>query len=158
MKSTAMKKAIAEIETTIRESGYSSAHDFHRRSGVGVAYQTVIRMFDPRHETPPSVPTLVEVAYYAGCSPDQIGDILIRIGDRFWHKLIVPGRYTKRNLKMMIIDNCHECNNIAIGEDGDGNRKYVCGVTCLDVADYDADFMSKPGFPDDCPLKDYIVV
>ncbi len=87
MKPTKILDAARTIEKRMMAS-YENPYDFHRRSGVSVAYYTIVRFLDPNHDKPPSIPTLIEIAHYAGMSNDEISNILESIGDNFWHKLI----------------------------------------------------------------------
>lgn len=88
MKPKQIQNAMLKIEATMKNNGYENAFDFHKRSGVGVAYYTIVRMFDPKFEKAPSLPTIIEVAYYSGMKPAAIKEILENIGDTFWTKLI----------------------------------------------------------------------
>ncbi|OQY18129.1 MAG: hypothetical protein B6I36_07655 [Desulfobacteraceae bacterium 4572_35.1] len=104
MKSPEVKKAMVLIEQAFKRSGYENAYNFHKRSGVGVAYYTIVRMLDPAYPKPPSIQTVIEVAYYAGCKPEEIKQILISMGDKFWHKLLADPTHAMSCRELALVD------------------------------------------------------
>lgn len=55
-------------------------------------------------------------------------------------------------LKILILSNCHDCNQI--GTNGVSKSKYCC-ITGDCVDGFDSDFLAEPIFPPSCPLKTF---
>ena len=84
-----LKKAINRIEKKVRQN-YDTDMEFHRASGLPLAYYTVRRVFDHTQE-PPKLMTLLLVAQAAGLRAQEVREILLEAGDKHIFRLIGTG-------------------------------------------------------------------
>lgn len=90
MRDKRWKRVIDRIHRKMTGAGFDNIFDFHKRSGVAdvpMAYYTCVRVFDHDRQ-PPSIPTLIAVAHYAGCTKAEIKEALAELGDAFWSAVI----------------------------------------------------------------------
>jgi len=90
---TKMRMRIAsKIEKTMQRNGIENVLQLHRQSNTALSAQTYYRVFDPDFRGNISLPVIIEVAYFAGCSKAEILGILKDTDDKIWHNLISTGQ------------------------------------------------------------------
>lgn len=83
------KNAISSIAKRIKDN-WGTPTEFHRQSGIPVANYTVARTLDNSLDCP-AAPTVILIASYAGFKNEEVAELLTKMGDTVWPRLIGKG-------------------------------------------------------------------